>query len=52
MTVPARDPVSGDRAGRPLSAVELIVRVLWMTAQLTLVMWLAKRGAFFFYQGF
>lgn len=37
---------------KPLSIGELIVRVLWMTLQLILVVWLAQRGAFFFYQGF
>lgn len=37
---------------KPLSLWELAWRVVWMTVQLTLVFWLAQRGAFFFYQGF
>jgi hypothetical protein len=31
---------------------QFILRVLWITAQLSLVLWIGKRGALFFYQGF
>lgn len=36
----------------PLRPVVFWLRLLWVSVQLTLVIWLAQQGAFFFYQGF
>lgn len=31
---------------------KLVLRVLWVATELTLVLWLGQKGAYFVYQGF